>query len=80
VKTNNLKPAIRASLSALCTLLVSYAAFRWVLMRYWEWQHQGRKMMFTFWADFNAVPLALLTSISAFVVIFVRLRRAQTRS
>jgi hypothetical protein len=47
-------------LTSLCALVVSYEFFDWVLIRYWEWQHDGRRMKITFWADFRALQLAVL--------------------
>ena len=62
--------------SSLASVLV-YEVFDWALIRYWEWRHQSRRMMFTFWADFRAIPLAFL----AFAcVLFATYRFVQRRS
>jgi hypothetical protein len=62
--------------SSLASVL-AYEVLDWALIRYWEWRHQGRRMMFTFWADFRSVLLAFL----AFVwVLFATCRFVQRRS
>ena len=35
--------------------VLAYEILDWVLISFWEWRHQGRRMMFTFWADFRAI-------------------------
>ena len=59
--------------AALGTLLISYFAFRWLLIRYNESQI-GHKNPFTIWADVRAVPLAVLVSLLVFsmVLVFVK--------
>ena len=50
--------------------VVSYKTFLWALIKYWEWQHDGRRMKFSFWADECALPLALLVCAIVFFVTF----------
>ena len=61
-------------LAALLALVPSFKLFDWAFISYWEWQHQGRKMKFTIWADERAFVLALF--LSGFV-FFVTLRYFQ---
>ena len=44
---------------AVLAFVPSFALFDWALILYWEWQHEGRKMKFTLWADERALLLAL---------------------
>jgi hypothetical protein len=66
-----------ALLAASLTLILSYKILDWFLIRYWEWQHDGRRMAFTLWADFRAIPLAILTSL---VVVFLTFRVVRRQS
>jgi len=61
-----------ATLAAFLTLLISFFVFRWGLIRLWEWQHEGRRMMFVIGPEINAAILALLSSSIVFVVVFRR--------
>lgn len=60
--------------AALGTLLASYFAFRWLLIRYNELQI-GHKNPFTIWADVRAVQLAVLVSLLVFSVVLVLMKR-----
>jgi len=51
---------------ALVAFVPSFKVFDWVLIAYWEWQHEGRKMKMTLWAD----DRALLPSFSLCAVVF----------
>jgi hypothetical protein len=51
---------------ALVAFVPSFKVFDWVLIAYWEWQHEGRKMKFTLWAD----DRALLLSLSLCAIVF----------
>jgi hypothetical protein len=55
-----------AGIAATSVFVVLYQVFRWLFIRYWEWQHDGRRMKFTFWADERALLLALLVGVLAF--------------
>jgi H+/Cl- antiporter ClcA len=68
--TGRLRAAVVALVAALLALIVSYKMFLWALIKYWEWQHHGRRMKFTFWADERALPLALLVCAIVFFVTF----------
>ena len=61
---------ISATLVAAMALLVSFFVFRWKFIRYWEWQHAGRRMIFVFGPEFNAATLAVLLSLCVFVIAF----------
>ncbi len=61
---------ISATLVAAMALLVSFFVFRWKFIRYWEWQHAGRRMIFVFGPGFNAATLAVLLSLCVFVIAF----------
>jgi hypothetical protein len=67
VRSLTVKEKVQAAgmslLTSLCALVLSYQLFDWALIRYWEWQHDGRRMKFTFWADERAIPLAVLVCI-----------------
>jgi hypothetical protein len=64
-----------SGIAAISALVVAYQAFRWVLIRYWEWQHEGRRMKFTIWAEERALPLAVLAGVFAFYVTLRYFRR-----
>jgi predicted MFS family arabinose efflux permease len=42
--------------------------FEWAWITYWEWQHEGRKMKFTLWADDRALLSALALCALVFYV------------
>ena len=50
----------------LVAFVPSFKIFDWVLIAYWEWQHEGRKMKITLWAD----DRALLLSLSLCAIVF----------
>lgn len=58
--------------TALGAFIVCYTVFRWALINYWEWR-TGHKMVFTFWAEDRAIPLALLSAGIAFWAVLVLL-------
>ena len=60
--------------AALAAFVPLFALFDWTLIAYWEWQHEGRKMKFTLWADERALLLAL--SLCA-VVFYLSVRHLQ---
>jgi uncharacterized BrkB/YihY/UPF0761 family membrane protein len=55
---------------ALLAFAVFYNAFLQAFIQYWEWQHDGRPMKFTFWADERALPVALLACALVFFFTF----------
>lgn len=61
-------------LAALVAFVPSFALFDWASIAYWEWQHEGRKMKFTLWADERALLLALLLSA---IVFYLSVRYSQ---
>jgi hypothetical protein len=54
-----------SAIVAISALIVAYQVFLWIFIRYWEWQHEGRRMKFTFWADERALPVAVLVGVLA---------------
>jgi hypothetical protein len=52
--------------AALVAFVPSFKFFEWALIAYWEWQHDGRQMKITLWAD----DRALLLSLSLCAVVF----------
>ena len=57
-------------LAAFAAFVPSFALFDWALITYWEWQHEGRKMKFTLWADDRAFILTLfLCAIVSYVTV-----------
>jgi hypothetical protein len=60
--------------AALVAFVPSFKVFDWALIAYWEWQHEGRKMKITLWADDRALLLSL--SLCA-VVFYVMVRYLQ---
>ena len=46
--------------AVLVSSLPAFKLFDWALIAYWEWQHQGRRMKITLWADDSAFILTLL--------------------
>lgn len=65
---------VRAVVVALFVALLAFAllynAFLRAFVKYWEWQHHGRPMMFTFWADERALPLSVLACAIVFFFTF----------
>lgn len=65
---------MRTRVKAVCTGIVatlvafvpSFKIFDWALVAYWEWQHEGRRMKITLWAD----DRALLLSLSLCAIVF----------
>ena len=57
------------TVAALATLLVSFWALRWGFIHLWEWQHEGRRMVFVFEPEMKAAVLAILSSIAVFTVL-----------
>ena len=57
---STVRPVVVAVGAALSALAVCHKVFLWAFIKYWEWQHDGRRMKFTFWADERALSLALL--------------------
>ena len=64
-------------LAASLSLILSYVVCDWLLIRYWEWRHEGRRMVFTFWADLPAIALAVLVCV---IVLCLTFRLVQSRS
>jgi hypothetical protein len=60
-----------AIVAAFSTLVVSFSIFRWGFIQYWQWQHQGRKMVFVIGPEINAAGLAVVLSI---IVLLLSLR------
>jgi len=71
------RAAAIASLAGSLALVLSCEVFDLSLIRYWEWRHQGRRMMFTLWADLRAIPLALMVFLC---VLFTTYRLVKRRS
>jgi hypothetical protein len=66
-----------ATVAALATLIVSFLAFRWGFIHLWEWQHEGRRMVFVFEPDMKAAVLAISSGVAVF---FMSLRRSSHNS
>jgi hypothetical protein len=62
-------------LAASLTSVLSYEVLDWLLIRYWEWRHDGREMVYTFWADIRATPLTILASLVAMIFMYRLVRR-----
>jgi hypothetical protein len=61
--------ALYATLSAALVLPISFWVFRWGLIRIWEWQHIGRRIVFVFGQEIEAAIAAVLLSICVFVFV-----------
>ena len=61
--------------SALATFVPLYALLDWVFIAYWEWQHEGRNMKFTLWADERALLLTLSVCALVFYLVVRYLQR-----
>ena len=61
--------------AAVLAFLASFALFDWALISYWEWQHEGRKMKLTLWADERALLLALSLCALVFYMIVRHFQR-----
>jgi hypothetical protein len=57
-------------LVATLSLILSYVTCDRLLIRYWEWRHDGRRMVFTFWADYPAIALSVLICAVVFWLTF----------
>lgn len=62
-------------LVATLSLILSYVTCDRLLIRYWEWRHDGRRMVSTFWADYPAIALSVLTCAVVFWLTFRVLQR-----
>ena len=69
-----LKSLCAGIVAAVMAFVPLFVIFDWALVAYWEWQHEGRKMKITLWADERALLLAL--SLCA-VIFFITARRFQ---
>jgi hypothetical protein len=63
--------------AALVAFVPSFKVFDWALIAYWEWQHEGRKMKLTLWADDRALLLSLFLCA---IVFYVTVRYLQRQS
>jgi hypothetical protein len=59
IMQTRLKAVCAGIVVALAAFVPSFKVFDWVLVAYWEWQHD-KKMKITLWADDRALLLALL--------------------
>jgi hypothetical protein len=75
ITTGRLRATVIALLAALSALVVSYKVFLRTFVRYWEWQHDGRRMKFIFWAEERALPLAVIVCSVVFFLTNRYLRR-----
>lgn len=73
------KATFSAIVVALLTLIACFWVFRWGFIQLWEWQHEGRRMVFVIDPEVKAAALAILPSVAAFLFM---LRRSlnQTKS
>jgi hypothetical protein len=55
-------------IAALVAFVPLFMLFEWAWITYWEWQHEGRKMKFTLWADDRALLSALALCALVFCV------------
>jgi hypothetical protein len=62
---------------ALVALLASFLAFRWGFIQLWEWQHEGRRMVFVIDPEIKAAVLAILSSIAVFLAALRRSRHSR---
>ena len=67
-----------ASLAALLTYFPLHGAFLRAFIKYWEWQHDGRRMKFTMWADERAMPSVLLVVPVVFLFLFWLMERRES--
>jgi len=61
--------------AAAMAFLPAFKLFDWALISYWEWQHEGRRMKITLWADDQAFMLTLLFCATVFYVTVQYLQR-----
>ena len=73
--STKVRAVVVALFVALLAFAVFYNAFIRIFIKYWEWQHDGRPMKFTFWADERALPLSVLACAIVFFVTFRHFRR-----
>ena len=74
IKTNRLRAFAIGLVVALSVFVSSHKLFLWAFIKYWEWQHDGRPMKFTFWADERALPWSVLAFAVVFFVTFTHFR------
>jgi hypothetical protein len=61
--------------AALVVFVPSFVLFDWTLVAYWEWQHEGRPMTITLWADDRALLMTLLLCAAVFYLTVRYLQR-----
>lgn len=71
-RVNAVGPSIVA---ASVAFLPAFKLFDWALIACWEWQHQGRRMKITLWADDRAFELTLFFCAIVFYVAARYLQR-----
>lgn len=64
-----------ATVATIATLPVSFLVFRRGLIRFWEWQHDGRRMIFVIGPEMTAPVLAIFVSLLVFSILLLRLMR-----
>jgi hypothetical protein len=62
--------------AALVAFVPSFKIFDWAFIALWEWQHDGRKMKITLWADDRALMLSLSLCAVVFYAVVRYLQRA----
>jgi hypothetical protein len=70
-----IKAACGGIVAALVAFVPSFLLFDRMFIAYWEWQHEGRPMKFTFWADERALLLALSLCAVVFYAVVRYLQR-----
>ena len=61
--------------AALVAFVPLFILSDWMLVAYWEWQHDGRPMKFTLWADERALLIALFLCATVFYLTVRYLQR-----
>jgi hypothetical protein len=61
-----IKAVFGGTVAALVSFVPLFLLVDRMFIAYWEWQHEGRPMKFTLWADERALPIALLLSAAVF--------------
>jgi len=70
------KAVLAGTVAALVAFVPSFILFDRILITYWEWQHEGRPMKFTFWADERALLISLFLCA---IVFYLTVRYSQRR-
>ena len=74
-KIDRVQAVVIALAVAMLTFVVCYKVSLWAWIRYWESQHDGRRMIFLFWAEERALLPAFLVCVIVSIFTITHLQR-----